>query len=238
MEPVVCCCCLAVKSCLFCDPLDCSPPGFSVHGISQARTVEWAAISFSRGSSQPRDRTCVSYVSCIGRQVLYHWATREAWNQFLGVRNVKKKLSSAWPELRVLNYVTQDEQGCFKGPWIFPCGSACNAGDSGLSLGQEDSLGEGVATHSSILAWRIPWMEESGRLQSLRLQTVGHDWSDWALTHKGPWAHQIRLCCYEQNVAIFSHSKYPTSVPDLPQTSMYISHHEQVSALLWIFKIL
>ena len=73
MEPVVCCCCLAVKSCLFCDPLDCSPPGFSVHGISQARTVEWAAISFFRGSSQPRDRTCVSYVSCIGRQVLYHY---------------------------------------------------------------------------------------------------------------------------------------------------------------------
>ena len=46
-------------------PLDCSPPGFSVYGISQARILEWVAISFSRGSSQPRDWTCVSWVSCI-----------------------------------------------------------------------------------------------------------------------------------------------------------------------------
>ena len=44
---------------------DCSPPSSSVHGISYARTLEWVAISFSRESSPPRDRTCVSYVSCI-----------------------------------------------------------------------------------------------------------------------------------------------------------------------------
>ena len=56
--------------------MDCSLPGSSVHGISQARRLEWVAISFSRGSSWPRDRT---HVSCIGRWwVLYHWATREA----------------------------------------------------------------------------------------------------------------------------------------------------------------
>ena len=42
------------------------------------------------------------------------------------------------------------------------------------SLGQEDSLEKGVATHSSILAWRIPWTEESGGLQSKGLQRVGH----------------------------------------------------------------
>ena len=45
-----------------CDPLDCSLPGSSVHGILQARILEWVAISYSRGSSQPRDRT---YVSCL-----------------------------------------------------------------------------------------------------------------------------------------------------------------------------
>ena len=55
-----------------CNPMNCSPPGSSVHGILQTRILGWVAISFSRGSSQPRDRTCVSYVSCIGRQVLYH----------------------------------------------------------------------------------------------------------------------------------------------------------------------
>ena len=53
-------------------PCDCSPPGSSVHGISQERRLEWVAISFSRGSSRPRDHTCVS---CIGMLILYHWAT-------------------------------------------------------------------------------------------------------------------------------------------------------------------
>ena len=55
-----------------CDTVDSSLPGSSVHGILQARILEWVAISFSRGSSQPRDRTCVSYVSCISGQVLHH----------------------------------------------------------------------------------------------------------------------------------------------------------------------
>ena len=59
----------------FCNPMECSPPGSSVHGISQARILEWVAISFSRGSPQVRDR---AHVSCIGRQFLYHWATWEA----------------------------------------------------------------------------------------------------------------------------------------------------------------
>ena len=59
-------------------PMDCSLPGSSVHRISQARTLEWAAISSSRGTSQPRDWTQVSCASCTGRRVLYHWATREA----------------------------------------------------------------------------------------------------------------------------------------------------------------
>ena len=59
---------------LFSDPMDCSPPGSSVHGISQARTLEWVAMSFSKASSPPRDWTCIS---CIGRWVLYCWATWE-----------------------------------------------------------------------------------------------------------------------------------------------------------------
>ena len=50
------------------------------------------------------------------------------------------------------------------------------------SLGQEDSLEEGVATHSSLLAWRLPWTEEPGGLQSIGLQKVGHNCSDLALT--------------------------------------------------------
>ena len=63
---------------LFCNPMDYSPLGSSVHGISQARILEWVATSFSRGPSQPRDQTQVSCISHIGRQILYHCATWEA----------------------------------------------------------------------------------------------------------------------------------------------------------------
>ena len=58
----------------------CDPHGLSLPGIFQARILGWVAISFSRGSSWPRDQTCVS---CIARRSLYHWDTREAQiNQF------------------------------------------------------------------------------------------------------------------------------------------------------------
>ena len=58
-----------------CDPVDCSLPSSSVHGILQAKILEWVAISFSRGSSRPRDWT---RVSCIGGRLFNLWATREA----------------------------------------------------------------------------------------------------------------------------------------------------------------
>ena len=61
-----------------CDPLDCNPPGSSVHGILQARILEWVVMPSSRGPSQPRDWTHVSYVFCIGRQILYHCTTWDA----------------------------------------------------------------------------------------------------------------------------------------------------------------
>ena len=50
-----------------CDPIDCSLPGSCVHEILQARILEWVGISFSKGSSRPRDQTQVSYAACIGR---------------------------------------------------------------------------------------------------------------------------------------------------------------------------
>ena len=57
-----------------CDPMNCSLPGFSVHGIFQTRILEWVAISFSRGSSQPRDQI---QISCIAGRLLTGWAMRE-----------------------------------------------------------------------------------------------------------------------------------------------------------------
>ena len=68
--------CICSKSLQWCptlfDSMDYSLPGSSVHGILQARILEWVAMPFSRGSSQPRDWTQVSYISCIGRWVLYY----------------------------------------------------------------------------------------------------------------------------------------------------------------------
>ena len=55
-----------------CNPMGCSLPGSSVHGVLQARILEWVAISFSRGPYWPRDQT---QMSCIGRQILYGRAT-------------------------------------------------------------------------------------------------------------------------------------------------------------------
>ena len=67
-----------------CDPTDCSLPGSSIHGILQARILEWVAISFSRRSSRPRDWTRVSRI--VGRRFTV-WASREAqyWSCVLPV---------------------------------------------------------------------------------------------------------------------------------------------------------
>ena len=76
--------CLVAQSYLtLCNPLDCSPPGSSVHGIFQTRILEWVVISFSRGSSWPRDKTCVS---CIADRFFTGWAIRKALT-FLTVCN-------------------------------------------------------------------------------------------------------------------------------------------------------
>ena len=65
--------CSVTQSCLIlCDSMDHSPPGSSVPEILQARILEWVAMPHSRESSQPWDQTHISYISCVGRQVLYH----------------------------------------------------------------------------------------------------------------------------------------------------------------------
>ena len=69
----VCLCVKSLQSCpTLCNPMDYRWPGSPAHAILQARILEWVAISSSRGSSQPWDRTCISYISYIGRQALYH----------------------------------------------------------------------------------------------------------------------------------------------------------------------
>ena len=79
-------CVCALSGPTLCDSMDGSPPGSSVHGIFQAKILEWAAISFSRGSSWPRNRTYVSCVSYSGRRILYHCATWKA-NKLINFKN-------------------------------------------------------------------------------------------------------------------------------------------------------
>ena len=83
-------CVLAAQLCpTLCNPMDCSPPGSPVHGILQARIMEWVAISFSRGSSRPRDRI---RISCITGGCFTILATREAWSESHSVMS-----DSLWP---------------------------------------------------------------------------------------------------------------------------------------------
>ena len=116
-----------VQSCLtLCDPMDCSPPGSSVHGILQARILEWAAISSSRRSSWPRKWT---HISCLlhCRQILYHWAMREdpdfqyrynakkydlvfCINQF----RLLKRIQIRWPKNTEIYFVTVLEAGSLR----------------------------------------------------------------------------------------------------------------------------
>ena len=82
-------CVLHTQSCpTLCYPMDSSPPGSSVHGIFQTRILEWVAISFSRGSSQPRDQT---WVSCIAGKLFTVWATRETLRVFISQEERNRK---------------------------------------------------------------------------------------------------------------------------------------------------
>ena len=90
--------CVCAQLCLPpCDPMDCSPPDSSVHGIVQARILKWDAVSSSKRSSWPRDKTYISCIHCIGRQILYHWATWEARWQWHPLNHDKPKMSPDSP---------------------------------------------------------------------------------------------------------------------------------------------
>ena len=91
------------------------PPGSSAHGILQPRILEWVALPFSRGSSWPRDRTCVS---CIGRQIPYRWATWEGLcaasggTIFANMNLGTTLLVHLWPSCQ--------EPGCVTSGWSGP----------------------------------------------------------------------------------------------------------------------
>ena len=90
----ICCVCVTHSVASDCDPMDCSPPGSSVHGILQARTLEWVAISFSKGSSRPRDQTQVSCIAggCFTVSVSANHLLNSKWALALTVLAIKDHL--------------------------------------------------------------------------------------------------------------------------------------------------
>ena len=96
-----CACAKSLQSCpSLCNPMGYSPPGPSVHGILQARMLERVAMPSSRGSSPPRDRTLVFYVSCIGRWVLYHYGHLGSLFYSLDFVNAKAQAGELLPLLK------------------------------------------------------------------------------------------------------------------------------------------
>ena len=86
-------------------------PWSSVHGIFQARILDWFGISFSRISSRPKDQTCVSCISCIGRQLLYHCATWGALYFTMETQILKKQSPLLINEVKGLSFLMSSVRG-------------------------------------------------------------------------------------------------------------------------------
>ena len=115
----VCVCVCVQPRLILCNAINCSLPDSSVCGISQTRIQEWVAISFSKGSFQPRNRTWVSCVCCIVRQILYHCTIWE-------IQNMKSVQFSSFQSLsRVQLFAT---------PWISACQASLSITNSWSSL--------------------------------------------------------------------------------------------------------
>ena len=155
-------CVIVAQSCPLCDAMDCSLPGSFVHGILQARILEWVAVPLSTGSSRPRDWTWVSHP--VSR-FFTSWATREA---FLGNLSLTSVVLKTRVECHCsLMHTLGKHMGCFP-HWITKTTFI-----QGYCVPPEKAM----APHSSTLAWKIPWMEEPGRLQSMGSPRVGYDWA-------------------------------------------------------------
>ena len=152
-----------------CNPMDCT-----VHEILQARILEWVAFSFSRASSQPRNRTQVSHIA--GR-FFTNWGTRRAQ-----VQNPVLSFTIEWTGENYLHTA-----GLKKKILIVFLSKSCY-----------ESLNR---THSSTLAWKTPWTEERGRLQSMGSQRVGHDWA--TSLSLSPWVK-----CFAEFLALSNCSIY------------------------------
>ena len=193
---------LVAQSCLIlCDPVDCSSPRSSVHGIFQARILEWVAISSSRGSTWPRDRTLVSCVSCIA-------------GRFFTTEPPGKPLQRGWAlsnEQPGHCAVEGDEGNLYSALLILISGDSMNPS---LALPPPPWLPPSpppTSPHTHF--WRV-WVERelvigSGPRAGMLLTGKGRDssWKVWALPRElwrwklhQSWAHH---CLWISHLALF-----------------------------------
>ena len=236
--------CLRAQSlqlCLtLCNPIDPSPPDSSIHGIFPARILVWVSMPSFRGSSQPRDWTRASYVSCIAGR--FFTAEPPGNSQLYSPMQIMWVLSWSICEMKKLNprnphtihgdniagYLCPVYQSWFKNCFIsslliisgwvsregngtplqYSClenpmdGGAWWAAVHGVAMSRTwlsdftftfhfHALEEEMATHSRILAWRIPGMGKPGGLPSMGSHRVEHNWSDLAAAVSG-WVRAMQ----------------------------------------------
>ena len=146
-----CACVLAklLQSCLtLCDPMDCSLPGSSVHGILQARILEWVAMPSSRGPSRPRNQTPISCSSYSAGRFFTAEPPGKPFKLYTSGLNTtirpERIKSGLWQYWAYLVAQLVKNMPAMSETWV-------------QSLSWEDPLDQGMATHSSIQAWTIPW---------------------------------------------------------------------------------
>ena len=159
--------------------MDCNPPHSSIHGILQARILEWVAISFSRGSSQPRRRT---QVYCIAGRCFNLWASPLpwhvpicSWHDYAYAVPIPPVWRLRTPALGPVNLALHSKRASpvahqLKNPLAIQELEKIRV----QSLGWEDPLEEKMETQYSILARKILW---TGRLQSKGSQSIKQDWA-------------------------------------------------------------
>ena len=191
------CACSVVSNSLW--PMDCSPPGCSVHEIFQARVLEWVAISFSRDLPNPGIKS--ESLASPGRQVDSLPLNHLGSPLYLRWKRPNDELNHLYCKGCEINPVllegtqfhgegngTPLQYSCLENPMDR---GAWKAAVHGVAEGWTrlsdftftfHSLKKEMATHSSVLAWRIPGTGEPGGLPSMGSRRVGHDWSDLVST--------------------------------------------------------
>ena len=162
---------LFAQSCqTLCNPTVCILPGSSVHGILQAGILEWVAISFSRGSSQPRDQ---AHISCIAGRFFTIWATWKAHNTVHTIRNLNihwKDWCYSWSSTSLVTWC--EETTHWKRPWCWERVTAKEGAGKGWD-GWMESLTQ--CTWIWANSGRQGRTGKPGMLQSMGLQRVKYN---------------------------------------------------------------